>query len=155
MNAPWWKKPVMRMDLRISSPTWMIGCCLVQLDIALKLLFHWKETSGCLKSTRLFPNYCHPSCFAVLRASHAKPWADCVNDAERLDVFNGFLLSANLDALFDRCLITFDDTGKIIISTRLTQDQCDTLGLKPGLCLRWIANEHLFYLRYHRSLFVV
>jgi predicted restriction endonuclease len=91
----------------------------------------------------------------VLRASHAKPWADCVNDTERLDVFNGFLLSANLDALFDRCLITFDDTGKIIISTRLTQDQCDTLGLKPGLCLRWIANEHLFYLRYHRSLFVV
>ena len=91
----------------------------------------------------------------VLRASHAKPWADCVNDTERLDVFNGFLLSANLDALFDRCLITFDDTGKIIISTRLTQNQCDTLGLKPGLCLRWIANEHLFYLRYHRSLFVV
>jgi len=91
----------------------------------------------------------------VLRASHAKPWADCVNDTERLDVFNGFLLSANLDALFDRCLITFDDTGKIIISPRLSQVQCDTLGLKPGLCLRWIANEHLFYLRYHRSLFVV
>lgn len=37
----------------------------------------------------------------VLRASHAKPWAECATDAERLDVFNGFLLSANLDALFD------------------------------------------------------
>ena len=36
----------------------------------------------------------------ALRASHAKPWADCTTDAERLDVFNGFLLSANLDALF-------------------------------------------------------
>ena len=90
----------------------------------------------------------------VLRASHAKPWVDCTNDAERLDVFNGFLLSANLDALFDRCLITFDDMGKIVISPRLSQDQCDTLGLSPDLCLHWIANEHLFYLRYHRSLFL-
>lgn len=42
----------------------------------------------------------------VLRASHAKPWANCDSDAERLEVFNGFLLTANLDALFDRCLIT-------------------------------------------------
>ncbi|WP_340124463.1 HNH endonuclease [Methylobacter svalbardensis] len=90
----------------------------------------------------------------VLKASHAKPWVDCTNDTERLDVFNGFLLSANLDALFDRCLITFDDDGKIIISTRLSQDQCDTLGLSPDLCLRWIANEHLLYLQYHRSLFL-
>jgi putative restriction endonuclease len=30
----------------------------------------------------------------LLRASHAKPWAKCASDAERLDVFNGFLLSA-------------------------------------------------------------
>lgn len=90
----------------------------------------------------------------MLRASHAKPWADCVNDAERLDVFNGFLLSANMDALFDRCLITFDDTGKVIISPRLSQEQRDALGLKPALCLRWIADEHLFYLQYHRSLFL-
>lgn len=30
----------------------------------------------------------------VLRASHAKLWAECATDAERLDVFNGFLLSA-------------------------------------------------------------
>lgn len=43
----------------------------------------------------------------VLRASHAKPWAECVSDEERLNVFNGFLLSANLDALFDRFLISF------------------------------------------------
>lgn len=90
----------------------------------------------------------------VLRASHAKPWVDCISDAERLDVFNGFMLSANLDALFDRFLITFDDTGKIITSSHLNLVQRDALGLNPGLCLRWIANEHLVYLQYHRSLFV-
>jgi hypothetical protein len=46
----------------------------------------------------------------VLRASHARPWAECDTDAQRLDVFNGFLLNANLDALFDRGLISFDAT---------------------------------------------
>ena len=55
----------------------------------------------------------------VLRASHAKPWSMCITDEERLDVFNGFLLSANLDALFDKCLITFDDQGKIVIASRI------------------------------------
>lgn len=91
----------------------------------------------------------------VLRASHAKPWADCISDVERLDVFNGFILSANMDALFDRFLITFDDTGKIMVSSRVSQDQCDALGLKSDLCLRWIVQEHLFYLHYHRSLFAL
>jgi putative restriction endonuclease len=88
----------------------------------------------------------------VLRASHAKPWKDCNSDAERLDVFNGFLLSANLDALFDRNLISFDQNGKILISPQLNQDQCKLLGLHPDLHLRWLANQHLFYLDYHRHL---
>lgn len=56
----------------------------------------------------------------VLRASHAKPWAECATDAERLDVFNGFLLSANLDALFDRFLISFDEQGVLVIAPALT-----------------------------------
>ncbi|MDD5581559.1 MAG: HNH endonuclease [Methylobacter sp.] len=88
----------------------------------------------------------------ILRASHAKPWADCANDSERLDVFNGFLLTANLDALFDRFLISFSDIGKIIISERLSTCDRNKLGLQPDLTLRWIANEHLPYLGYHRSM---
>ena len=40
-----------------------------------------------------------------------KPWAKCASDDERLDVFNGLLLSANLDAAFDAGLVTFDDAG--------------------------------------------
>jgi hypothetical protein len=89
----------------------------------------------------------------ILRASHAKPWADCLNDAERLDVYNGFLLSANLDAMFDRYLITFDTNGKIVIGSRLSQTQRHSLGLYPELKLRWLADEHFLYLEYHRELF--
>jgi putative restriction endonuclease len=43
----------------------------------------------------------------LLRASHIKPWADCATDAERLDVFNGLLLGAHIDAAFDSALISF------------------------------------------------
>jgi len=89
----------------------------------------------------------------VLRASHAKPWADCGNDAERLDVYNGFLLSANLDALFDRFLISFDDNGMMLMSPHLTEEQRLALGLDQDLSLHWLAEEHLPYLQYHRHLF--
>jgi putative restriction endonuclease len=37
----------------------------------------------------------------LLRASHIKAWAACESDRERLDVHNGLLLAAHLDAAFD------------------------------------------------------
>ena len=86
----------------------------------------------------------------VLRASHAKPWAECVSDAERLDVFNGFLLVANLDALFDRFLISFDDAGRLLVSQSLPVDVQTRLGLHSGMALRWLSDEHRLYLAWHR-----
>jgi putative restriction endonuclease len=89
----------------------------------------------------------------LLRASHAKPWADCASDAERLDVFNGFLLSAQLDALFDSGLITFDDTGLLIPAPQLADVHRLLLGLTDDapLRLRWISPAHLPYLIWHRG----
>lgn len=86
----------------------------------------------------------------VLRASHAKPWAECESDAERLDVFNGFLLVANLDALFDRFLISFDDAGRLLASQSLPVDVQTRLGLHSGMALRWLSGEHRVYLAWHR-----
>lgn len=87
----------------------------------------------------------------VLRASHAKPWADCATDDERLDVFNGLLLAANLDALFDRGFITFDSSGRLTISARLSVPQRASLRLSEEMRLRWIAPEHEAYLSWHRD----
>ncbi len=87
----------------------------------------------------------------VLRASHAKPWADCDTDEERLDVFNGFLLVANLDALFDRGLVTFDAGGELILSGTLSPAQRAELHLDVPLRLRWLAPEHHPYLEWHRE----
>jgi hypothetical protein len=57
---------------------------------------------------------------ALLRASHIVPWAECESDAERLDIYNGLLLSALWDAAFDRALVTFDDEGRPEFSVELS-----------------------------------
>ena len=89
----------------------------------------------------------------VLRASHAKPWAECASDAERLDVFNGFLLCANLDALFDRFLISFDDEGRLLVADSVLPHYRPALGLDSALALRWLSPRHLGCLRFHRERF--
>jgi hypothetical protein len=55
----------------------------------------------------------------VLRASHIKPWADS-NNKERLDPANGLFLAAHIDALFDRGLISFADSGTMLLSSSLS-----------------------------------
>lgn len=89
----------------------------------------------------------------LLRASHMKPWADCADDAERLDPHNGLLLAAHWDAAFDRGLVTFDEDGKALASEKLRAaarsllclDQADS---RPHIVFR---AEHQDYLAYHRQ----
>ena len=50
-----------------------------------------------------------------LIASHCKPWRDSTNE-ERLNGENGLLLTPSIDHLFDRGFISFEDTGRLIIS---------------------------------------
>jgi hypothetical protein len=54
----------------------------------------------------------------LLRASHAKPRKDASN-AERLDVHNGLLLAAHLDAAYDQGLMTGYPDGRVEPSRRL------------------------------------
>lgn len=85
----------------------------------------------------------------LLRASHIMPWRES-NDQQRLDRFNGLLLSPNLDAAFDVGLITFRDDGKILISKSLKNAERRALGIRSNFRLRRIARQHLQYLAYHR-----
>lgn len=62
----------------------------------------------------------------ILIASHIKPWKVC-NNPERLDKFNGLLLSPTYDKLFDSGYILFQDNGEVIISNVLTQFQLEQL----------------------------
>ena len=87
----------------------------------------------------------------LLRASHAKPWAKCATDAERLNVFNGFLLCAHLDALFDQGLMTFDDQGNPEFSPKLDAATRSKLTLDQSCKLRWITAQHTPFLSWHRQ----
>ncbi len=85
---------------------------------------------------------------ALLRASHIIPWAECVNDAERLDVHNGLLLSALWDAAFDRALVTFDDNGEPDFSPSLSEQARAELRWNSPISL---TDEHRRRLARHRE----
>ena len=87
----------------------------------------------------------------LLRASHIKPWADCESDAQRLDVFNGFLLAPHIDAAFDAGFITVGDDGEILVSELLGKEALGLLGLDHVMRLRCLTEEHETYLFWHRS----
>ena len=89
----------------------------------------------------------------VLRASHAKPWASCTTATDRLNKYNGFLLTVILDTLFDKGLITFDDFGKICIAKQISLEQQKTLGINSDMCIRvgMLSEKHLEYLHYHQE----
>jgi hypothetical protein len=65
---------------------------------------------------------------AAIRASHLKPWR-ISNDRERLDPLNGLPLVASFDALFDAGLISFEDSGKLIVSSLLSEEERRIFGI--------------------------
>lgn len=87
-----------------------------------------------------------------LRASHCKPWRDSSN-AERLDGSNGLLLTPDVDHLFDRGFISFEDSGKILVSPVAHRESLRRMGLEDAL----VGNVGAFsegqraYLSFHRE----
>ena len=114
----------------------LVKCRIGQGTFREKLIKLWE---GC--SVTKFKN------IEILIASHIKPWSKSSNE-ERLDVFNGLLLTPNLDKLFDKGYISFKDDGKILISETLKN--FELLGITTDMSIPFKA-EHKKYLDYHRS----
>jgi len=87
---------------------------------------------------------------SVLIASHIKPWKNC-NNEEAIDVYNGLLLTPNVDKLFDKGLISFSDDGVILISSELDAENLKSLWIHKDMKVSKIEDEHLKYLNYHRT----
>lgn len=87
----------------------------------------------------------------LLRASHIKPWRYSTHE-ERLDPANGLLLLANIDILFDRGFLSFDDSGRMLISSRLSTTERRTLRLSGRLRQKPDAQQRI-YLAQHRKAF--
>ena len=112
-----------------------------QNDYRLRLIEKWNGKCPITNSTTL----------PILIASHIVPWSKS-NDQERLDVNNGILLSPLYDALFDRNLISFDENGKIMISSLLKKSEVVGLGINTEARID-ITNEMEYYLKRHRAIF--
>ena len=87
---------------------------------------------------------------ALLRASHIVPWADC-GDEQRLDVYNGLLLSALWDAAFDKGLVSFGDDGTVLVSPNLSGVARKVLGVDHVPPLKGLRNGHQKNLAAHRA----
>jgi hypothetical protein len=85
-----------------------------------------------------------------LRASHIKPWRECA-DKEKLDGFNGLLLSPHVDHLFDRGYISFSDDGTVLIAKGLKTEVLERWGLRSVQKTAAFRIEQQKYLDYHRT----
>ena len=88
-----------------------------------------------------------------LVASHIKPWRQCEDSTERLDGSNGLLLTPNIDHLFDRGFISFDDKGVLMISPVAHLDSMVKMGIDPAYngSTGVLSSEQKEYMGYHRD----
>lgn len=87
----------------------------------------------------------------ILRASYVKPWKNSNND-EWLDSQNGLLLGAHLDALFDAGLISFDDSGAMLVSKLMSNGAKSELGLgRPLMKMPSVDRRRILARRFFTS----
>ena len=88
----------------------------------------------------------------LLIASHIKPWSQCSTPAERLGAANGLLLTPNIDKLFDRGLISFDERFRILLSPRLRTGDALHFNVNQNLRLTSKAQPDMLpFLEFHRN----
>lgn len=85
-----------------------------------------------------------------LIASHIKPWKDS-NDSEKIDGNNGLLLSPHIDKLFDSGLISFEDDGNLLVSSKLNVEVLKIWGINQKLNAGKFSPEQIVFLKYHRE----
>ncbi len=86
----------------------------------------------------------------LLVASHIKPWRDST-DKEKVSIHNGLLLCPNHDKLFDSGFISFDDDGRIMISSvELDEKDCKLLNINKDMKID-VSDEQKPFLKYHRE----
>jgi len=85
-----------------------------------------------------------------LRARHIKPWRDS-NDREKLDGYNGLLLSPHVDQLFERGLISFQDSGELLVARELNPAVLQAWGINLPCNVGAFHPHQCRYLAWHRE----
>jgi putative restriction endonuclease len=87
---------------------------------------------------------------AHLRASHIKPWSKSSNQ-EKIDGDNGLLLAPHVDHLFDQGFISFEQDGRLLISTALDRSVLSAWGIATPRNVGKFSAAQGKYLAYHRQ----
>jgi putative restriction endonuclease len=87
-----------------------------------------------------------------LRASHCKPWRDSDN-SERLDAENGLLLTPTIDHLFDRGFISFEKSGRLLISPVAHKESLQRMGVNVdhAMDVGSFSEGQKRYLQFHQD----
>ena len=87
-----------------------------------------------------------------LIASHIRPWRHADN-AQRLDPENGFMLTPNVDHLFDRGFLTFTEDGVVQFSPAADRESLLRMGLDPDreIDVGSFSSAKQEFLEFHRS----
>ena len=88
----------------------------------------------------------------LLIASHIKPWRDSTN-LERINGFNGIMLSPHVDALFDERLISFEDDGRMLSHPSLNDDVLARWSISKATKVGQFRTEQSAFLYHHRAAF--
>jgi len=92
--------------------------------------------------------------WTLYRASHIKSFSEC-DTTEAFDINNWLLLVANADALFDKHLITINESKDLIFSFLLDQDNLlkSRLMLNQPIFKNILNDKRMKYLKEHREIF--
>lgn len=85
-----------------------------------------------------------------LRAVHIKPWRLC-SDAEKLDGYNGLLLSPHVAHLFEAGGLTFTEAGELLLSRQLNPAVVKSWHLQASVPVGQWLDAQRPYLQWHRQ----
>ena len=88
----------------------------------------------------------------LLVASHIKPWA-ASSTKEKIDPFNGYILSPLYDKLFDRGFITFTENRHVLLSDFISPYTWKQIGLKNDTFIKPLImdDKRIEYLKFHHE----
>ena len=61
------------------------------------------------------------------------------------------LRASHMNALFDNCLVSFDDTGRILVSRQLSENEINKFGLTVDLRIDDLSAKRRKYLQYRQK----
>lgn len=137
-------KPIYKLDLpNVTERTGLVTSRVGQGAYRKSIIHRWEYQCAVTGFNKL----------DVLIASHIVPWKDST-DQERLDVNNGILLSPVYDALFDKHFISFENSGKIILSDSIEKEAFKKIGVTGEEKIELFNSDNTLYLGKHRSIFM-